>query len=282
MENSVASSAIHRTDREPVGLRRREHLMSGQLPMLAPPIGGDRADRNQGARSMPCVTMPMAPAVRASLYNLVIPRNGLQLPRQLSFDTWLEVGRRLSTVVTSSAWCLGDWLIYGEISFTGRYREAIERTSLDYQTLRNYAWVARKIPFSRRWEKLSFGHHAEVAALPEPEQDYWLRKAHELGWSRNQIRHEIRESLRERSADMEAPETGALPGAGKHEAAGPREPAAPPELTIQMKVTLDQLDLFRQAADQDGYSIEDWALLILDHAAHGSLPVHDSSEEQCV
>jgi len=40
-----------------------------------------------------------------------------------------------------------------------------------------------------------------------------------------------------------------------------------------MKVTPDQLDLFRQAADQDGYSIEDWALLILDLAAHGNLPV---------
>jgi hypothetical protein len=218
------------------------------------------------------MTMPMAPNAQPSLYNLVIPRNGLQLPHQISFDTWLEVGRRLSAVATSSAWCFGDWLIYGEVSFAGRYREAVERTSLDYQTLRNYAWVARKIPLSRRCEKLSFGHHAEVAALPEPEQDYWLRKAHECGWSRNRIRHEIRESLRERNADMEAPETEALIGAGENGAAGPQEPAAPPELTIQMKVTPDQLDLFRQAADQDGYSIEDWALLILDYAAHRSLP----------
>jgi hypothetical protein len=228
MEDSVSGPAIRRTDRDSVGLRH----------------------------SMPCTTIPMAPTARPILYNLVIPRNGLQLPPQLSFDTWLEVGRRLSAVATSSAWCLGDWLIYGETSFAGRYREAIERTSLDYQTLRNYAWIARKIPFPRRWEELSFGHHAEVAALPEPEQDYWLRKAHEFGWSRNQIRHEIRESLRERNVDGVA-----------------REPAARPELTIQMKVTPDQLDLFRQAADQDGYSIEDWALLILDHAAHGSLPV---------
>jgi len=245
MENLFASPAIRRTDLNSVGLRS----------------------------PMPCMTMPMPPTARPILYNLVIPRNGLQLPPQLSFDTWLEVGRRLSAIATSSAWCLGDWLIYGETSFTGRYREAIERTSLDYQTLRNYAWIARKIPLSRRWEKLSFGHHAEVAALPEPEQDYWLRKAHELGWSRNQIRHEIRESLRERNADRQAQEAEALPGAGENEVAQPQEPAAPPELTIQMKVTPDQLDLFRQAADQDGYSIEDWALLILDLAAHGNLPV---------
>jgi hypothetical protein len=273
VQNSVASSTVHRTDRESAGLRRHEHRAGSQLPVLAPPTMADRTPHSQGARAVPCVTFPMAATARPDLHNVLLPRNGLQLPDRLSFDAWIEVGRRLSTVVSSSAWCLGDWLIYGEISFTGRYREAIERTSLDYQTLRNYAWVARKIPLPRRCEKLSFGHHAEVAALPEPEQDYWLRKAHESGWSRNQIRQEIRESLRERNADMEAPETGARPAAGKNEVAGPQRPAASPEVTIQMKVTPDQLDLFRQAADQDGYSIEDWALLILDHAAHRSLPV---------
>jgi hypothetical protein len=246
MENSAASSAVHRTDRQPVDLHR--------------------------VHFMPRATLPMAPTARPALDNVLIPRNGLQLPRQLPFDTWLEVGRRLSAVVTSSAWCLGDWLIYGQISFTGRYREAIERTTLDYQTLRNYAWVAKKIPLSRRWEKLSFGHHAEVAGLPEPEQDYWLRKAHECGWSRNKIRHEIRRSLRERNGDVGA-QIRALPTIGENEAARPQELAAPPDLTIQMTVTPDQLDLFRQAADQDGYSIEAWALLILAHAAQRSLPV---------
>ena len=263
MENSVV-------------LHRHEDLAGSRPPMLAPPVAGGRAGlgaRSQRARSMPRTTLPMAPTARPDLDQVLIPRNGLQLPRQLSFDSWLDVGRRLSGVVTSSAWCLGDWLIYGQVCFTGRYRAAIERTSLDYQTLRNYAWVARRIPLSRRWEKLSFGHHAEVAALPEPEQDYWLRKAHECGWSRNQIRHQIRKSLRERNTDMEAPQAGALPGTGQSEGAGPQQPAARPELTIQMKVTPDQLDLFRQAADQDGYSIEDWALVVLDHAAQRSLPV---------
>ena len=48
---------------------------------------------------------------------------------------------------------------------------------LDYQTLRNYAWVARRFPAGRRRAGVSFAHHAEVARLPEPEQDYWLRRA---------------------------------------------------------------------------------------------------------
>ncbi len=33
------------------------------------------------------------------------------------------------------------------------------------------------IEFSRRRENLSFGHHANVAALEPPEQDYWLDNA---------------------------------------------------------------------------------------------------------
>ncbi len=32
------------------------------------------------------------------------------------------------------------------------------------------AWVARRFPVSRRRDTVSFQHHAEVAALPEPEQ----------------------------------------------------------------------------------------------------------------
>lgn len=100
--------------------------------------------------------------------------------------------------MSSSAWCLGDWLAYGQAAFSGRYRDALGQTSLDYQTLRNYAWVARRFPVSRRRDTLSFGHHAETAALPGPEQDFWLRKAAGQRWSRNQLRQEIRASLRER------------------------------------------------------------------------------------
>jgi hypothetical protein len=241
------------------------------------PVRGDGTclvSRTASGRPMSTAPLPMAPTARLELDNVLLPRNGLQLPRQLPFDAWLEVGRRLSAVASSSAWCLGDWLIYGEVSFTGRYRDAIERTALDYQTLRNYAWVARKIPFSRRREKLSFGHHAEVAALPEPEQEYWLRKAQELQWSRNQIRHEVRQSLRERKECAETqPADGPQPTADAQQVPSSQPAAAPSEITIRMTVTSSQLEAFRQAANQDGCTIEDWALLILEQAAQGSQPL---------
>lgn len=135
----------------------------------------------------------------SDLGHFVLPRNGIQFSRQLSYEKWSSIGRQLSALGSSSAWCLGDWLVHGEIAYAGRYRDAVEQTSLDYQTLRNYAWVARRFELSRRRDRLSFGHHAEVASLPVPEQDFWLRKAQELSWSRNQLRREVRASLAERA-----------------------------------------------------------------------------------
>jgi hypothetical protein len=142
---------------------------------------------------------------------VVIPGRGLRLPQQLPFERWLQVGRRLADIYSSSAFCLGDWLAYGQAAYAGRYRAAIERTSLDYQTLRNYAWVARRFSLSRRRDSLSFGHHAEVAALPGAEQDFWLRKAEELSWSVKQLRRQVRASHDERAAH-DARRPGQMPG----------------------------------------------------------------------
>src|SRR4051794_781073 len=67
---------------------------------------------------------------------------GLLIRSDVSFESWIGMGRALSDVANGSAWCLGDWLLYGQSAYANRYRAAIDATSLDYQTLRNYAWVA--------------------------------------------------------------------------------------------------------------------------------------------
>jgi hypothetical protein len=188
---------------------------------------------------------------------LTLPGNGLRLPHKFSFETWLAAGRRLAAVASSSAWCLGDWLVYGEDLFPGRYRDAIEQTSLEYKTLRNYAWVTRRFPMSRRRDTLSFGHHAEVAALPRPEQDYWLRKADELGWSRNQLRREVRASLTERKNDADDTVSASIEGSTDLD----------PAETISVQLSPDQLEACREAANRGGYSISEWAARTLYMAA---------------
>lgn len=202
--------------------------------------------------------------------HVLIPKKGLRLPQKLAFERWLNIGRRLSEVNSSSAWCLGDWLTYGEDAFTGRYRDAIEQTSLDYQTLRNYAWVSRRFGLSRRRDNLSFGHHAEVAALPEPEQEFWLRKAEDHSWSRNRLRREVRTSLRERSdADAELTEPGAA--ADDDEFSEKRASVLPSPIDtyrkLEIRVPKSELELYESEAQGVGLSVEEWALSVLSGAA---------------
>jgi hypothetical protein len=117
--------------------------------------------------------------------------SGFRLRRGLTFDEWLCAGRQISRISNASSWWLGDWLLYGEHSYGKRYKAALELTSLDYKTLRNYAWVARRFELSRRRDSLSFQHHMEVAALPEAGQDLWLTRAEHLRWSRNELRRQL-------------------------------------------------------------------------------------------
>jgi hypothetical protein len=170
----------------------------------------------------------------------VTRRTSLTLRTGLTVDEWLRVGLQISRVSESSTWWLGDWLVYGRQRYPDRYRQAVESTSLDYQTLRNYAWVAGKVDLERRRSALSFQHHAQVAPLPEPAQDEWLEKAERHGWSRNRLRAEI-----------------------KAAAEGPR----PESKVVQLRLDGEKLTRWRQAAERDGRDLLSWMTQGLDEAA---------------
>ena len=165
----------------------------------------------------------------------------------------------------SASWWVADWLAYGESQFKDRYDEAIRRTSLSYQTLRNYAWVARRFDLSRRRDTLSFGHHAEVAALEPPEQAYWLRKAEEHGWSRNQLRAEVRASRRERQIGS------SIPGDAVSEAGQQDDEHAVDLLVDGLSIRMNSFELERckDAATKNGLTVEKWAVRVLMKAAAG-------------
>ncbi|MGY5060945.1 LmbU family transcriptional regulator [Streptomyces sp. 900105755] len=189
-----------------------------------------------------------------------VTRKGLLLPKQISFDKWMGVGSYLSNIFSSSAWCLGDWLVYGEATFNGRYQDAIKLTSLDYQTLRNHAWVARRFPMSRRRDALSFTHHAEVAALSEPEQDFWLRKAEEYAWSAKRLRREVKASLRERETEN----TEIVEVAGQDQSAEDVIVSASEEtVMLSVSVSAGCLESCNAAASRLGLNLEAWASRVL-------------------
>jgi hypothetical protein len=118
---------------------------------------------------------------------------GLRIPGELTYEEWVQVGHDLAEIVDWSAWCLGDWLVFGKRHYTDGYIRAIRSAGLKYQTLRNYAWVSRRFALDRRRPRLSFQHHAEVASLPVGKKDWWLDRAERGMWTTKQLRNRIRD-----------------------------------------------------------------------------------------
>ncbi|RKS06874.1 hypothetical protein DFP74_2524 [Nocardiopsis sp. Huas11] len=172
-------------------------------------------------------------------------RTSLQLPDGLIIAEWEKWGNHIFIISDASGWWLGDWLIYGQRNYPNRYKRAIEKTSLDYQTLRNYAWVARKFIPGRRREKLSFQHHAEVCSLTESEQEQWLARAEAGDWSRNELRRRIR--MWSRGESM-LPET----------------------TYVQVAINPERKNQWQKAAESSGMSLPQWASEVLDRAAQGT------------
>jgi hypothetical protein len=149
-------------------------------------------------------------------------------------------------VADASAWWIGDWLLFGQSEYGNRYKHAIAATGLDYQTLRNYAWVASRFDPARRRDTLSFGHHAEVAALPEADQEAWLRRCVVERWSRNELRRRMRASRGQATA---------LPA-----------PSA-----IELAVAPQRRARWEAAASAAGCGLQDWMEDVLDQAAEALL-----------
>jgi hypothetical protein len=198
-----------------------------------------------------------------------VQKAGMIFSQDMSEQSWERIGTGLRELANSSAWWLADWLIFGEAAYSWRrYREAIDRTGLDYQTLRNYAWVARRFEHHRRRDDLSFAHHAEVARMSPPEQDYWLRKAGQQKWSRNELRRVVRASLAEQQD-----ETDVAPGSTDEERQVTQlpEPAGADErprkvATLTIELSTGQLDKYSKVAAAHGLPVEKWVTRILDAA----------------
>ncbi|MFF2192489.1 LmbU family transcriptional regulator [Streptomyces sp. NPDC058157] len=198
-----------------------------------------------------------------------VRKTGMILPANLPERSWEQIGTNLRELGNSSAWWLADWLRFGEAAYGWRrYKEAIERTGLDYQTLRNYAWVARRFDHHRRRDGLSFAHHAEVARLAPAEQDYWLRRAEQQKWSRNELRRTVRAGLAVQNG------TAGLPAGGGDERPGAARPAGPgaagqrcPQVTkLTIELSADQLEHLTEAAAAHGLPVDKWVTRLLETA----------------
>jgi hypothetical protein len=174
-------------------------------------------------------------------------RTSLALPATIPLDEWRRIGRQIFAISESSAWWLGDWLIYGQAHYPDRYKRAITETGLDYQTLRNYAWVARQFAPDRRRDTVSFQHHAELASLPADDQDDWLDRAEKSGWSRNELRNRLKASRKTlRGGSATKPDD---------------------DMRLQVNVIPDQQQRWQDAAATADQDLLTWIVSVLDDAS---------------
>ena len=169
-------------------------------------------------------------------------RTGMRFDSSMTLDRWKQIGSKLGTHADAACWWLGDWLGFGRMNYGRRYKEGVALTGLEYKTLRNYAVVARAFESSRRRRELSFQHHAEVCALPRGEQDLWLDLAVRRGWSKAELRRQLRAQ---------------------------RKPAPAGSSTVTLALALEPArhERWREAAERRQCSLEDWVTTVLDEAA---------------
>jgi hypothetical protein len=197
--------------------------------------------------SVQTLTAVCAPEVRTDRAPASRPRRGVrstatgaQFDSLLDFETWSELGTRLGVYTSATSWWLGDWIAFGRMKYGRRYKEAVAATGLDYQTLRNYAVVARRFEISRRRANLTFQHHAALCALSDDQQETWLDRAEAGRWSRNELRRRLR-------------------------AAGSAGP--PADEIFRLAVARAQAHLWREAAERSSCRCEAWIVGVLDDAA---------------
>lgn len=120
-----------------------------------------------------------------------IRETGIEFHQELDFEEWESLGYKLARVGKSIGFIIGDWINYGEKLWGEKYQDAINRSGLDYQTLRDFAYVAGRIELSLRNDNLDFNHHRVVAKLPSGDQKEWLKAAEKHGLSVRRLRKSI-------------------------------------------------------------------------------------------
>ena len=177
------------------------------------------------------------------------------LRRGMAFTEWSDVGRRLARIANGSAWALGDWILYGQEAYGQRYKQALQVTELDYKTLRNYAYVARRFPPARRHPALSLQHHAEVAALDEAEQDLWLSRCETLRWPRRELRRQL------------AARDGRIVGTDEH-------------VTVRVQISAERERRWREAATVANCPLFELLTRVVDEAADSLLCIEELRAHQ--
>lgn len=132
------------------------------------------------------------------LPGFTLTSTGLIANKSVSQQEWEDAGEVLSHMHQTTLWWIGDWLTAGEDRkwvHDDKYEGVKDRFGIEEKTARNAVCISRAFEMSRRRDILYWSHHADVAGLPEHEQDFWLDRAIVEKWSSKELRKQIKAAL---------------------------------------------------------------------------------------
>ncbi len=140
-----------------------------------------------------------------TLHDFRMTSIGIEIRSDATYEHWVDMVDFLFTIEGRLNWLIGDAILIGERVYGKTYEEMALLTGKAVKTLRNYVYVVSSVEMSRRRDKLTFGHHAEVASMVPEHQDRWLADAEQNRWSVAELRKQLKgnDGLVERTQQME-------------------------------------------------------------------------------
>jgi hypothetical protein len=159
---------------------------AGMLRLIAEPKSNPRKG---GAGAL----VPMRPGIQLPG---TVTRTGWKLPKDMTFDAWLDCGQVLDLAEGAVQWWRGDWWAFGSGRQWGEGEALAEKASVNYETVKQYGSVCRAFELCDRSHNLTFNHHLRVMAAPAEERQAWLRRAETEGWSVAELRAALAQGKR--------------------------------------------------------------------------------------
>ncbi len=141
--------------------------------------------------------------------NITVTPYGIEFPGTPSLAEWKRAMLGLQKAATMVQFYLGDLYLYAEYQWGGdTYKDLVEHSGYDKQTLMHFTWVSRRFPLSLREQICprghicSFSHYREVAHIPDDQQAVrLLQLAGKSGWSVERLREEVQKIKGNRLTD---------------------------------------------------------------------------------
>lgn len=150
---------------------------------------------NIGSKSRDLALLPGGEMLLHDVYRL--RRIGLQVADEarMTADNYRALGETLLALESGIQWVLGDYFLLGERRWRYDIVEMVQASGRAAETLYNYTYVCRHVDFSRRREKLTFGHHDAIAGLAPDDQVMWLDWAEAANEGKPATVAELRKAL---------------------------------------------------------------------------------------